>query len=164
MSGKEIRSLRSDGGGEYLSGRFKNLKYLAEAGIQQIVSPPYSPAQNGLAEQMNRTIMDTARCLLEDSKLDKEFWGYAVLTAAHIRNRLPLRSHHDMLPLEHWTGKQPDIGHLRVFESRAWVYILNERRQKLDSLSVNTILAGYEEDAGSRVYCLYDPERKKLIL
>ena len=51
MTSKGIRSLRSEGGGEYLSGRLK--KYLAESGIQHIVSPRYSAAQNGLAERMN---------------------------------------------------------------------------------------------------------------
>jgi len=51
VSGKRIKSLRSDGGGEYLNREFK--KYLAEAGIQHRISPPYSPAQNGLAERMN---------------------------------------------------------------------------------------------------------------
>ena len=161
-SGKEIKALRSDSGGEYLSGRFK--KYLAAAGIQHIVIPPYSPAQNGLAERMNRTIMDSARCILEDAGLGKEFWGYAVLTAAYVHNRLPSRSHQDISPLEHWTGKQPNIGHLRVFGSMAWVHVPDEKCQKLDPKSTCAILVGYEEDAGSRVYRLYDLENKSLVL
>ena len=73
-------------------------KYLAEGGIEHRISPPYSPAQNGLAERMNKTIMDNARCMLEDSKLRNSFWGLAVLTAADIHNRIPSRSHEDMSP------------------------------------------------------------------
>ena len=108
-SGKEIKSFRSDGGGEYLNKKFKD--YLQEAGIHHIVSPPYSPAQNGRAERANRTIMENARCILEDSKLGKEFWGQAVLTSAQIHNRLPSRSHKDMSPIEYWTGKPPGVEH-----------------------------------------------------
>ena len=63
-------------------------KYLADSGIQHIVSPAYSSSQNRRAERMNRTIMESARCVLEDSKLGKEFWGYAVLAVAHIHNCL----------------------------------------------------------------------------
>ena len=161
-SGKEIKAFRTDGGGEYLNGKFKT--YLKQAGIQHIISPPYSPQQNGLAERMNRTIMESARCMLEDTKLDKRFWGYAVLTAAHIHNRLPSRSHDNLAPLEHWTGKAPAIGHLRIFGSTAWVHVPKETRQKLDPKSVKCVLVGYEEDAGSRVYKLYDTINKKTII
>ena len=58
-SGKNIKALRSDGGGEYLNKEFK--RYLVEAGIRHIISPPYTPSQNGLAERMNWTLMESAR-------------------------------------------------------------------------------------------------------
>ena len=50
-SGKQIKSFKSDGGGEYLNKKF--MTYLKEVGIQHIVSAPYSPAQNGRAERAN---------------------------------------------------------------------------------------------------------------
>ena len=115
-------------------------------------------------KETNRTIMENARCMLEDSQIGKEFWGYAVLTAAHIHNRLTSRSHNDKSPLEYWTGKLPEIGHLRVFGSTTWLHIPTEKRQKLDAKSVKCILVRYEEDAGSRVYRRYNPIAKKVIL
>ena len=63
-SGKAIKAQRSDRGGEYRNQEFK--RYLTEAGIQHMVSPPYTPSRNGLAERTNRTIMENARCMLED--------------------------------------------------------------------------------------------------
>ena len=158
VSGKQIKSLRSDGGGEYVNNRFK--KYLEDAGIQHCITTPYSPSQNGLAERMNRTLVESARCMLEDSKLEKRFWGPAVLTAGHVHNRLPSRSHGNISPLEFWTGQAPGIGHLRVFGSTTWVHIPKEKRLKLDRKSVKCILIGYEEGTGSKVYRLYDPVRK----
>jgi len=161
-SGKVIKVFRSDEGGEYLNREFT--KYLTEAGIHHIMSPPYTPSQNGLEESTNRTIMEDARCILEDSQLGKEFWGYAVLNATHIHNRLPSRSHNNISPLQHWTGKIPEIGHLRIFGSTTWMHVPSERRQKLDPKSIRCVLVGYEEDAGSRVYSQYNPITKKVVV
>jgi len=161
-SGKMIKALRTDGGGEYLNKEFK--KYLVEAGIHHIVTPPYSPSQNGLAERMNRRIMETARCLLLDSQISFEFWGHAVLTAAHVHNRLPSRSHNNTSPIAFWTGKEPSIGHLRVFGSTAWLHIPKEKRRKLAAKSLKGILVGYEEEAGSKVYRVYDTQSKRVLL
>ena len=155
---REIKSLRSDGGGEYLGKRFQ--QYLREAGIQHMITPPYSPAQNGIVERMNRTLMESARCILQDSELSTKFWGEAVLTAAHIHNRLPSHTRNNLSPIAHWTGKEPGLGHLRVFGSTAWVHIPKEKRSKLDPKSTRCILIGYDEDAGSKVYRLYDTVQK----
>jgi len=56
--GKEIKALRCEGGGEYISRGFR--KYLAESGIQHLISTPYNPSDNGLAERMNRMIVENA--------------------------------------------------------------------------------------------------------
>lgn len=98
-SGREIKSFKSDGGGEYLNQKYKT--YLEEARVQHINSLPYSPAQNGRAERANRTFMENGRCILEEAKVGKEFWGQAVLTAAHINNHLPSWGYKDMAPLEY---------------------------------------------------------------
>jgi len=82
----------------------------------------------------------------------------------HVYNRLPSRSHDNISPLQHWTGKLPSIGHLRIFGSTAGVHVHREKRQKLEPKSVKDILVGYEEDAGSRVYRVYDSARKSLRL
>ena len=94
-TGRDIKGFRTDGGGEYVNKEFT--RYLEDAGIKHIISPPYT-SQNGHAERMNRTQMESARCILKDSKLGNEFWGYAVLTAAHIHNRLLSCSHQDKSP------------------------------------------------------------------
>ena len=160
-SGKEIETLRSDGGGEVLSKRFQ--QYLRDAGIQHTVSPQYRPAQNRLAERMNRRIMDNARWILQDSTLDYKFWGEAVLMAAYIHNRLRSSTRNDMSPIAHWTGKEGGLGHLRVFGSTAWVHIPKEKRCKLDPRSRKCILVGYDEDVGSKVYRLQDPEHMTIL-
>jgi transposase InsO family protein len=58
-TGKNIRSLRSDRGGEYLSNQFKS--YYENHGIRRFLTTPYTPQQNGVAERKNRTILDIVR-------------------------------------------------------------------------------------------------------
>jgi len=50
VSGNQIKSMGSDGGGEYLNMEFE--KYLAESGFQHRIRPPYGPAQNRLTDPM----------------------------------------------------------------------------------------------------------------
>jgi len=158
---KPILTLRTDGGGEYTGQLFQNS--LQASGIAHAVSPPYTPNQNATAERANRTSMEGARCMLEDSKLEKQFWGFAVATAAHIHNRLPSRSHKDQWPLQHWTGEVSSIGHLWVFGSITDMLVPAERRKKLDSRSTKGIFVGYDENAVTKTYRIYDAIVNRVI-
>ena len=59
---KNIKILRSDQGGEYLSIEFLN--YLREKGIISEWTPPYTPQLNGVAEKRNRTLLDMVRSMM----------------------------------------------------------------------------------------------------
>ncbi len=69
---EELKTLRTDIGGEYISNEFK--QYLQEHGIQHQLTVAYIPQQNGVAERMNSTLMDCVRTLLHTAKLDKKFY------------------------------------------------------------------------------------------
>ena len=160
-TGKQIKQLRSDGGGEYTGHGFRN--YLIERGITHKITPPYTPEHNGIAERANRTITEMVRCMLFDAKLGQEFWGYAALTAVHIINRLPT-STHNKTPFEIWFGVQPSINHLRVFGCTAYRHIPVQTRRKLDRRAKRGRLVGYKEESGSRVYRIYDLETKQVYM
>jgi transposase InsO family protein len=83
-------ALHSDRGGEYLSRAVRSV--LDEKEIEQKLTMPHTPQQNGLAERWNRTLMDKARMLIHSAGLSLEFWEYAVDTAKHTYNRTPTRS------------------------------------------------------------------------
>ena len=57
-----LKMLRSDNGGEYTSHTFK--QYLAQHGITQQTSCPYTPQQNRVAERKNRHLMEVARSMI----------------------------------------------------------------------------------------------------
>ena len=71
--GTTIKELRSDNGGEYTSNAF--VAFLKDHGIRHQLSVPYNPQQNGVAERMNRTLLDMVRVMLLESQLPKAFWG-----------------------------------------------------------------------------------------
>ena len=90
QTGRVIRTLRSDNGGEYESREFT--EHLQRSGIVHQRSAPYTPQQNGVAERSNRSIVEIARTLLHHAKLSYEFWPEAVATAVYIKNGLPHRA------------------------------------------------------------------------
>lgn len=84
-TGLKLKCLRSDNGGEYEV--FK--PYCAEQGIRLEKTVPGTPQQNGVAERMNRTLNERARCMRLKSGLPETFWAEAINTAAHLINRGP---------------------------------------------------------------------------
>ncbi|GJV71136.1 ribonuclease H-like domain-containing protein [Tanacetum coccineum] len=62
---------------------FKNrdmLEFYGNKGIKQEYSTARTPQQNGVAERMNRTLIEAARTMLADSLLPTTFWAEAVNT------------------------------------------------------------------------------------
>jgi transposase InsO family protein len=157
-SGNFIKALRSDRGGKFTSSAFDS--FCEENDIRRNLTAPYSPQQNGVAERMNRTILDMVRSMLKSKNLPKEFWAEAVNCAVYLRNRCPTASVEDMTPHETWYGRKPSVSHFKVFGSVAYAHIPDQKRVKLDDKSVKLIFVGY--DSKSKAYKLYDPISKKI--
>lgn len=87
---EKIKVLRTDNGGEYVSNAFK--AYLEQHGITHQTTIAYTPQQSGVAERMNRTLVDLVRSMLHAKNMDKSFWAEALQTAIYIRNRITTRS------------------------------------------------------------------------
>ena len=158
-SGSPIKALRTDNGGEYMGRMFQ--EYLMQHGIKHQTTAPYTPEQNGVAERMNRTIMEMARCMSYNANLGHAFWAEAVVTAAYIRNRCGTKALKDKTPEEAWTGRVPTVGHLRVFGCKAYTHIPAEKRGKLDAKATECVFLGYYED--SKAWRLYDKSNNRII-
>ena len=155
-----LKALRSDNGGEYLSHKFRT--YLIQNGIRHELTVPYTPQQNGTAERMNRTIFDLTRSLLHHKNLPLKFWGEAAITAIYVRNRvvsqgLPPK----VTPFHLWFGRKPDISHLRIFGSECWYVIPRKYVKKLDPRSRHALMMGYA--AQSKAYKLWDIDLRKFV-
>ena len=84
-----LKSIRTDNGGEYVSHEFIN--FSDKRGIKrQLLTAPYTPIQNGVAESMNRTIQEKVTSMLSMAgRLTPGFWAEAAITAVHLTNRSP---------------------------------------------------------------------------
>ena len=89
-TGLKVKALRSYRGGEYLSGEFQ--QYLKLCGIHHQLTTAESPEQNGVAERMNRTLVEKARAMMAASNIPHTFWAEAIANATHARNRSPTSS------------------------------------------------------------------------
>lgn len=158
---EELKALRTDNGGEYLSNAFKS--YLQDHGIQHQLTIAYTPQQNGVAERMNRTLMDCVRSLLQTAKLEKKFWAEALATAVYVRNRVTSRSlPKNVTPYHLWMDKSPDLSYLRVFGSKCWYVIPKSKVKKLDARSKEGLMMGYSTQ--SKGYKIWDIESAKMII
>jgi hypothetical protein len=156
--GVSTKCLRFDGGGEYFSNAFS--EYLKEHGIQRKYSCSYSPQQNGVVEKKNRRIVEVARAMLNEKNLPNYFWAKAIATAIYIMNRTPTTAVHGMTPEEKFTGKKPNVSHLRMFDYIAYMHVLNEKRSKLDPKAKKCIFIGYSLE--QKGYRCFNPSTRKL--
>ena len=158
-TGLKLKCLRSDNGGEYCSKEFE--EYCAKNGIKREKTIPNTPQQNGVAERMNRTIVERARSMRLHAGLPKQFWAEAVNAAAYLINRGPSVPLDGGLPEEAWTGKEVNLSHLKVFGCISYVHVDAEKRDKLDSKSRKCTFIGYGSDEFG--YRFWDEENRKII-
>ena len=126
---KGLRVKTLGGGGEFTSNRFQ--AHLKSCGVRHELTIPKTPEQNGVAERLNRTLVEMTRVMLLDAKLTHKFWAEAVSTAAYLRNRNPTTAA-QTTPHEAWYGSKPHMKHLRVFGCTAYVHIPKDEQGKLD--------------------------------
>jgi len=158
-AGCKIGTLRTDNGGEYMSSEFE--KYLRNKGIKHETSVIHSPQQNGVAERMNRTLLESARAMVYHAGLSKVFWAEAVNTAAYIRNRVTTATS-GQTPYERWYERIPDVSKFRVFGCMAYAHVPEAERRKLDKKAIKLRFLGYGDS--QKGYRLYDVEKKKVVI
>jgi Reverse transcriptase (RNA-dependent DNA polymerase)/gag-polypeptide of LTR copia-type/Integrase core domain/GAG-pre-integrase domain len=155
QSGKKVKKVRTDRGGEYLNGVLD--EFFKKKGIVHQTTAPYTPEQNGAAERLNRTLNDRVRAMLIDASVDTELWAEAMYTANFIRNRSPAAGV-DKTPWEMFYGEKPDVSAMRVFGCRAFVHVPKGMRQKLDPKSQEAVFIGYEPNSKAYRLLLIDSQ------
>ena len=160
--GHDIKELLSDNGGEFDCKEVKNI--LAESGIMQRLTAPYTPEKNGGSEREHRTIVEMARTF-KYSNCEVEFpnaiWAELMSTIIYILNRTEKSSVEGVSPYELWMGKKPRIKNLRIVGSSWYVHVPAQKRKKMDKKAVKGFLVGYD---GQERYRIYIPNGYKVIL
>ncbi|MCO5546822.1 hypothetical protein L7F22_000258 [Adiantum nelumboides] len=155
----KVQTLRTDRGGEYMSGAFKD--FLGKKGIKHQCTMPYTLQQNGVAKRKNRSLMEMARCMLKAKSLPHNLWMEAVACAAHVLTRCPTRALKTITPYESWYDKKSSVSYLCVFGCLSYAHIPQQLRGKLDDKAVKCIFVGY--NSGRKGYRLYNPATNKIF-
>ncbi|KAE8715084.1 1-phosphatidylinositol-3-phosphate 5-kinase FAB1B [Hibiscus syriacus] len=161
-SGNKIKCFKTDNGGKYTSEEFDD--FCKKECIKRQFTVANTPQQNGVAERMNRTLLERTRAMLRDAGLEKSFWAEAVNTAYYLVNRAPSTTIELKTPMEMWTGKPVDYSNLHVFGSIVYVMYNAQEISKLDPKSRKCKFSGSCEKTsnwhsdyvieGNIAYCL----------
>ncbi|GKA44372.1 retrotransposon protein, putative, ty1-copia subclass [Tanacetum coccineum] len=131
QTGRKLKKLRTDNGLEFCNQEFNNL--CKESGIARHLTVAGTPQQNGLAERMNRTLLNKVRCLLIQSGLPDSFWAEATVTAAYLINRSPSTALEKKTPMDLWSGHPANYEMLRIFGCVAYSHV-NQGNKLSDTL------------------------------
>nr|GEY12539.1 hypothetical protein [Tanacetum cinerariifolium] len=84
-------------------------------GIKREFSVARTLQHNGVAERKNRTLIETARTMLVDSKLPTTFWAEVVNTACYVLNRALVIKPQNKTPYELIRRRPPLIDFMKPF-------------------------------------------------
>jgi len=147
QTGKKLKMLRSDGAPEFCNAKIN--AFLKANGTAHSTPPAHKPALNGIAERMNRTLMEMARAMLIQSGAPLPLWGEAINAAAFTyncsiqvvggRNDAPAR-------ILFGSNKCPDPNRLRVFGCDVWHTLPHVEQSKLSPRAERAMFVGYSAD------------------
>src|ERR1700730_7474911 len=144
QTGKALKSLRDDKGGEYMSNEWE--QFMLEHGIERQHTVRATPQQNGVAERTNRTLDEGVASLLSDSHFPARFWGEALSCYLHTLNLSPSAAVSGKTPFEAFYHRKPSVSHLRVFGCRAYAHVQKDKCRPFEPKSRKCIFLGYPVD------------------
>ncbi|GJT65038.1 ribonuclease H-like domain-containing protein [Tanacetum coccineum] len=122
-------------------------------GIKKEFSVARTPQQNSVTERRNRTLIETARTMLADSKLPTIFWYEVVNTACYVQNRVLVVKPHNKTPYELFRGRTPALSFMRPFGCHVTIVNTLDYLGKFDGKTDEGFLVGYSmNNMAFRVY------------
>jgi hypothetical protein len=119
---------------------------------------PYSPEQNGVAERLNRTILERLIAVLAAKNVSKILWPYITESIVYIKNRTYSKLI-NKTPYEALLGTIPNIANLRILGSLVY-RLIPLKNSKLANKAEKGILVGFQ---ASNNYKVYLPATKRVI-
>ena len=156
---RKIKSINMDFGGEFTSKVF--IEYLDKNGIEYNIAPTNKHQFNGVAERLNRTLLNKIRALKNQCGISYSYWTYIAKYANLITNIINTKAlKKNQNPYLLWHKKQPSTDLMRIFGCLAIAKKINTTN-KLDNQGIRTIFIGISENFKS--YNLLNLETKKII-
>jgi transposase InsO family protein len=159
-TGRTIVRFHIDGGGEFRD--FELRAFLADQGTEITTTTASTPAHNGIAERMNRTLFEMTRALLIHAQAPAVMWGEALLWATHLYNITSHPASGDRAPYVALFNYLFNHTRLRVWGCDVLVQKLPQQQSKIQSRGNPGIFVGF--DLETRSYRIMNPITKKIIL
>jgi Integrase core domain len=158
--GRTPKAIQIDCGREFVNEELDT--WCKEHGIEIHFTAPYSPSQNGVAERMNRTLVELSRAMLIANNLPEFLWEYAVLHAAYLRNRSYTQHLANSTPYQGWHNIKPNVSYLREFGAPIWILLQGQKEQrKMLPKSKHQAYVGFNDSARAVKY--YNAETRKVL-
>ena len=100
--------------------------------------------------------------MLAESGLAMAFWGKALTTLVHVWNRCPTAALDNATLYKLWHGCKPDVSHLHVWRSTAYVHIQKDKRSALRPHYEKCVFIGYPD--GYKGWKFYNLTTKHTII
>ena len=155
------KAIQVDRGKEFVNQKVQ--EWCKSQGIELHLTAPYSPSQNGVAERMNRTLVELAHAMIKGQNLPEFIWEHAILHAAYIRNRAYTKHLETLTPYQGWHKRKPNISHLREFGTPVWILQQGQfRDRKMLPKSKRRTYVGFDD--GSNAIKFYNTETRKVLV
>ena len=118
-----------------------------------------TPEHNGVAERLNRTLLEKVRAMLHESGLPKFLWAEATAHAVYLKNRTWTRTIGETTPFEIINGYKPNLKDLHPWGCKVRVH--DDSGTKLDGRSKIGRWMGFDADTKDR-HRIYWAEKRKV--
>jgi hypothetical protein len=95
------------------------------------------------------------KTMIHDQDLSMCLWAEAAMAVVYVQNRLSHSALGLKTPEEMFTGKKPEVSHLKIFGCLVFIHIPKEKRNKPDPSGKKGIFVGYCEV--SKAFRIYIP-------
>jgi hypothetical protein len=92
---------------------------------------------------------------MANKSMAHHYWAEAVVTVVYIMNKTPTTIVYGMTIEEKYSGRKPDLSHLKVFGCIAYVHVPDELWAKLDPKAEKCVFIGYSLE--QKGYICYNP-------
>jgi hypothetical protein len=104
--------------------------------------------------------MEAVKTMIHDQDLPMCLWAEVAVATVYVQNRLSHSALGFKTPEEMFTGKKPEVSHLKIFGCLVFVHIPKEKRNKLEPSEKKGIFVGYCEV--SKAFRIYIPGHRHI--